>query len=712
MSLDTIDGSGAPGGSSDSLGDAFFPLYERLFSEDSDFVADVDKKLAQARMTDTVEMYLSRSLGIGVISGLVLWILGTLLGYFLFATGIIVVNDLVGATFHNETLIAIIEALRVPFLIFVTGLVLGSIGFALGFGALVAVPYSRASSRKREINMLLTDSVSFMYALSVGGLNQLEILEAMANADDTYGEVAREFQSIVQETEYFDTDYRTAIRNQAMETPSAELSQFLTDMLSIINSGGDMEDFLSDKKDKHMRTAKQQQELTLETLELFGEMYMTLSLFPLLLIIILVIMQMLGEASTRMLFGVVYGLVPLTGLGFLVLISTVKQDEPGDGYLHPANASERLEAGKGGVLDLGLIESFTGDFDVFDRIKSREGTYETIQVLKAPHIFFRDNPLYTLALTVPAALVVVVTAMVTNAVPLAWDGTCAGKNAAQVACSSSNVALNDNGGKIVLDAGIVQKPVWSTFILVYVPVYIITVPLTVFREWNVRSRRSIINKLSENLRKLSSANDTGQTLLESLETVSSTTSGKLASEFESMHNKVNYGMSLKEALVEFNNNYHVPRLARTVKLISKAQEASSEITDVLSTAAQASENQDDIERERKSRTRMQVVIILMTYITLLAVMAILKTQFLDVMSGVQAQTSGSGGGGAASGMGGGFGSNVNTDLLSLLFFHAVTMQAILSGLISGYIRDADILSGLKFVVILLTIALVVWIGVA
>ncbi|MFT4932679.1 MAG: flagellar protein FlaJ, partial [Natronomonas sp.] len=92
MSLDTIDGSRSPGQSSDALGDALYPLYDRLFSEDSDFVADVEKKLAQARMTETVEMYLSRSLGIGVISGLVLWILGTLLGYFLFATGIIVVN--------------------------------------------------------------------------------------------------------------------------------------------------------------------------------------------------------------------------------------------------------------------------------------------------------------------------------------------------------------------------------------------------------------------------------------------------------------------------------------------------------------------------------------------------------------------------------------------------------------------------------------------
>jgi flagellar protein FlaJ len=55
-----------------------------------------------------------------------------------------------------------------------------------------------------------------------------------------------------------------------------------------------------------------------------------------------------------------------------------------------------------------------------------------------------------------------------------------------------------------------------------------------------------------------------------------------------------------------------------------------------------------------------------------------------------------------------FGGGIDTGLLSLLFFHAVTMQAILSGMISGYMRDADILSGIKYVVVLVTIALVVW----
>jgi len=729
MSTDT---AGAIGGdvssSSDGLANAFYPLYERLFSEDSSLVVGVEKKLKQARMSDTVEMYLSRAMGIGVITGVALWLIGMLVGYVAFVQLNVLGTDeaILLQSLQNETLIEVINTAKIPALVLVTGLILGLIGFALGFGALVAVPYSRSSARKREINMLLPDAISFMYALSVGGLNQLEILEAMAQAEDTYGEVAREFQSIVHETEYFDTDYKTAIRNQAVETPSDELSQFLTDMLSIVNSGGNMEGFLDDKKRKHMRTAKQEQEMTLETLELFGEMYMTLSLFPLLLIIILVIMRMLGQASDVMLYATVYGLIPLTGAGFMVLVSTVKQDDPGDGYLRPSDSSDWLEGADGsGLLNMGLVEQFTGEHSVFDRIQSREGTYETLRVLRQPHVFFRDNPLYSLALTVPMALVVVSLAFISPEVPTVWDGTCAAAESASVegpvSCSNDAVARYETGDaaveagraeagdKIVQTPGMLQQPVWSTFVFVYLPTYIVLLPLAIFYEWNVRSRRAVIGDISDNLRKLSSANDTGQTLLESIQTVSDTSSGKLAKEMDSVHAKVNYGMSLREALVEFNNKYHLPRLARTVKLISKAQEASSQITDVLSTAAQASENQDDIERERKSRTRMQVVIIIMTYLTLLAVMAILKTQFLDVMAGL-VQSGGSSGG--ASGGAANLGSGINTDLLGTMFFHAVTLQAILSGFISGYMRDADIVSGVKYAVVLMTIALVGWLIVA
>jgi flagellar protein FlaJ len=576
----------------------------------------------------------------------------------------------IGITIQNETVLAIIEALKLPFLVLVTGLVFGAIGFGIGFGSLVSIPYFRASAREREINILLSDAISFMYALSVGGLNQLEILHAMAEAEDTYGEVAQEFRSIVLETEYFDTDYRTAVRNQALQTPSDELSQFLTDMLSIVNSGGDMTSFLDDKKHKYLRSAKQEQKQTLDMLELLGEMYITLSLFPLLLVIILVIMKMLGNASEMMLYLTIYVLIPLIAVAFLVLVTTIKQDEFGDGYIRPRERSEWLETRDTGLRNLGLITSFTGTYHIFDRIESKKGLQETVDLLRNPHLFFRDNPLYTLAVSIPASVSLVGAAALSGAVPITWSS-------------------------------VIEKPVWATFMYCYVPLFLIVTPLAVFHEWNQYRRRALLDNLSDNLLKLSTVNDTGATTLESIRTVSETSSDKLADEFRGIYRKVNYGMRLKESLIEFNNKYHIPRLARTVKLITKAQEASSHISEVLSTAAKASEVQDDLARERRSRTLMQVAIVLMTYVTLLGVMALLKVQFIDVMAEFDSgQASGTGAGMSIGG--------VNADLLSLMFFHAVTIQAVSAGLIAGYLRDATLRAGAKFVVVLLAVSLAVW----
>ena len=680
-------------GGDSTVGDTFYPLYQAVFDEEGDFVSSVEDKLAEARMGDNVEMYISRALAVGTISGTTLWLLGMLLGFLLVQMLGITDPSFIGLRLEGAVQ-DVVRALKIPLLVSFSGLIFGVIGFAIGFGSLLSIPYFRANAREREINVLLSDSIAFMYALSVGGLNQLEILQAMAQADDTYGEVAKEFQSIVLETEYFDTDYRTAIRNQALETPSEELSQFLTDMLSIVNSGGDMTTFLEDQKDKHMRTAKQEQQKMLDTLELFGEMYMTLSLFPLLLIIILVIMSMMSSGSKMdMMMGTVYGLIPLTGVGFLVLTSTVTQDSIGDGYLRADRGEETYAEADAGLLDLGLVEGYTGDYSVFDRIKSREGGYRAMEILRKPHIFFRDNPLLVLALTVPMTVAFFAVVVLFHLAPMSIPELVV-------------PAGGDPPDGMTMPSKAWQFPVITgTFMWVYVPIYLNLLPLAIFYEWNLRTRRSVVGNLSENLRKLASANDTGMTLLESIRVVSDTSSGRMADELETMHAKVNYGTSLKDALREFNNRYHIPRLARTVKLISEAQEASSQIQDVLSTAAQASENQDDIDLERKSRTRMQMVIIIMTYLTLLGVMALLKVKFLNVMAGLATQAAS---GGAASQAPGGSFSGVNTQMLSVLFFHAVVLQALLSSFIAGYIRDVSLLSGVKFAVVLPTIALVVW----
>lgn len=659
----------------------FLPIYRRLFDEDSDRVANLSKSLEKARFSTPVELYLARAMGVGFLIGIFLWALTTIVGVLAITSGMFEIGTVFGFTFPNNFFFRMIDAFEEWIVVIVSGIVFGLVGI---FGVLVPAfmwPKVVANSRKSEIDVLMPDVISYMYALSVGGMNQIEIINKVAEAEDTYGEVAREFKSVVQETDYFDSDFRTAIEKQIEVTPSSSFAQFLSDMLSILDSGGDIEQFLQEKQHKHTRLAKQSQEQDLDTLELLGEIYMTVSLFPLLLIIILVIMSMLGRDVTMKLYGVVYGLIPMIGVAFLVLLSIVKQDEVGNGQLrHPTGASSYKQTR---LTSFPIIDRFaTGEYEIFDKTRAKEQTFQTIRILKRPHIFFKEHPTYTLLITIPSAIAIVGAIVLNGAVPTTFSE-------------------------------FKKAHVWGTFVYFYMPFYITLTPYAIFSFWKSRSVGNITGNLSDMLRKLSSANDAGQPLLESIQTVTQASSGQLADELDAIRSKVRYGARMREAFIDFNNKYSVPRLARIVKLIVDAQETSDDITEVLATAAETSENQDDIAREQKTKTRTQLVIIIMTYVILLGVMALLKVQFIEVMGKLAKQASSQSGGGPPGGGGGqSFGANVDVQMLSMLFFHAITLQAMISGFLGGYMRNNNLRSGIKYALPLVTLALGVWLYVA
>ncbi len=652
------------------LSEVFLPLYHRLYDPDDDFVTKTRAKLGKARVDATPEMYISRALGYGVITGISLWI-------FTLTTSILVltftgfeVGTVFGVPIDNETIAAIVRAIRTPAILFITGVVCGVIGGLTGFYGPFVYLGLTASSREREINTLLPDSVSYMYALSVGGMNQIEIIRAVAESEDVYGEVSREFQTIIQETEYFDIDYKTAIQHRARETPSSNLSQFLADMLSILNSGGDLTEFLDDKTDKQMRVAKENQKDLLEMLELFGEMYLNLSLLPLLLIILITIMQLMGGASDFMLYSVIYILIPMLGFGFVILISTVLPDDPGDGNL---SLEGDEKAASNSLLDFSTTKEFKGLTPLFNEVHSKELKHRTKKILKAPHKLFIERPLLTLLITVPVSIAVLVAGVLSGIAPRSIDEMFSG--------------------------------LWGTAYYFFIPMYIIFIPLTVFNYLHTRRQKAIVGNYSEALRKLSSANDTGQTLLESYMTVAETSTGLLAKEFREINAKVDYNYSLRQALTEFNNKYSVPELARINNLIIDAQETSSNISDVLVTAARTSENQDKLRRERASRTRMQLAMIIMTYFVLMAVIAMMQDQFVETI-GEMAGDVESGGDGESSGAMDFEG--LETTTTGVLFFHAVTIQAVTAGVLCSYLQSNTFRRAGIFILPMATIALIVW----
>jgi len=666
------------------IGRLFTPVVRRL-DPDEALVSRLERVLCQARMPIRVDRYVSRALGVGVVAGVVSLLLGLGLGLGLghgpesglnFGSEFGLRPFAVGLHSPARTL-SMLHTKRVPPAVEATvkvgvcGALLATCGFVFGVCGVLARPYARRARRRREIDVVLADAVSYMYALAAGGLDHLDVIEAMATADDAYGEVATEFDRIHRSMTQLGTEYRTAIRRQAAVTPSPALASFLTDFLSVLDSGGQLEPFFDAQTDRHFAAAKQNRQRALETLELFGELYVTVSVFPLLLVVVLVIMAAMGEPTQMLLLLTVYVFIPLVSAGFVVLVSTVTLDDPGTGRLRHDTAGSSPQR----ASDATASQSASKAHATFETIRHHKRLHRVIDGLKAPHRVLRDRPHYSSILTLPLAAATLALAVNMGVAPLSVDGW-------------------------------IDQPVRATAVWVYAPTYLVLGPLGAFTAWNRRVKRALVDDISAVIRTLAAANETGQTPVEAFQTVAHATSGALAEQCKTVCVKVQYGTRLHTALIELANANPTPRLARSLKLIADAQVASAQIGAVLTTALRAAETHDDLERERRSRTRMQVAVIAVTYLTLLGVMAVLQTQFIGVLSGLTGDTQALSAGGSMATES--VNAGVTGGLLSLLFFHAVTIQAVAAGTVSGYVQTGDIRAGIPFVLGYLTLALGVW----
>jgi flagellar protein FlaJ len=679
-----------------SMAELSYPLYKKLFGDREHFVRNVEDDLAEANINTTVEVYLSAALTAGVVGGLGLGFLLTLgvyaLVFFLGGIPTVILGGLIplewiplAGTAAGEAVFTVAIALKWVIFLLVAGLVFSTVGAVVSLGLALAYP-SRvvAYQRQRQIELVLPDVVAFMYSLSVGGMNQLQIFEAVAESQDTYGEVAVEFRRIHNEMMYFNTDYKTAIEQVAETTPSDDLGRFLTDLLSVINSGGDMATFLETQKDFYMDEVKRSQEKHLETLEFFGEMYMSLSILPMVLLIILVIMALLGTPQTSMLVMTVYFLLPFLNLMFIVTVSIVQREEVGDGTLAVTSDGEQQVTSDddASVLSSGAVGQYReGDADgVFDQIRSMELRHRISRVAKNPVWYLTENPRYVLPITVPVTIA-------------AW--------AVFAATGVAGFSL----------AALKADPILQTVVWFYTPVMVNLLPMTVFYELRQRTKGQVTDTLTDDLRKVANANATGQPLLEAFRIASEDKPSRLGDELGKIYSKVKFGGSLGPALVEFNNKYQVPRLARVTKLIQRAQEASSEISQVLETAATVSENQDELQRERIARTRMQVAVIAVTFLVFLAVILMLQEFFVAKMTELVGGSSGGQAVGGTTGGGGGF-NGIQAELLKVLYFHATTLQAVCAGVVCGYMQSGKIRTSYKYIIAYMLINLTAWLGVA
>jgi len=230
--------------------------------------------LVSARFGVTLEQYLWKCLRIAILAGIFFGILGYLVGRF-FA-----IQIAAGKGIYN------VLNLRVPDnLLFLFGplaleiagaLVAFLVGAYVVWALLMRWPAIEKKNRSVRINLTLHNAVAYMYAMRKGGAQLTSIFTALSEHAQTYGEVALEFRQVVRDVDYFGADVVSAIRHLGETTPSEKLKDFLEDLLSVIESGGDMTEFLSSRVRLYQEQARFEQKQFLTILSMVAESYVTL----------------------------------------------------------------------------------------------------------------------------------------------------------------------------------------------------------------------------------------------------------------------------------------------------------------------------------------------------------------------------------------------------------------------------------------------------
>ncbi len=623
-----------------------FVLLGEKIKKRKDQFRDLRMSLRQARIPMSYEMYLSNAVFYSVLTGIIGAIVGLIIAY-LVVSVIGLPGRITRLTFapQNAWLLQYKEITISIFIVVFFALLLGGITHFF----FLLYPRFKAGERKGSIDKNLPYAVTFMYALSRGGMNVIEILRSMSKCVDTYGEVAKEVDTVVRDMDFFGNDLRTALHNICEITPSENFRDLMYNLLTVIDSGGNISTYFRDKSEQYLNRAKVEQKGFLETLGLIAESYVTAFVAgPLFIIILGVLMSVMGSPSEVMIYVIIYAVIPIGSMMFVVMVDIITPGATGEAPLLPTThyVNEIV------VPETEEKTTFLKFIKSRDTIKIKEALRDPLKPLKA-------KPEYSLVITIPIALIYLL------------------------------ISVFRGLKTIDFIDYIDDKIIFAT--------YTIVIPLMFFHEYKKGREEKVQAQMPDFLKKLASTNETGMTLRESLRLMTRSDIG-LSREIKKIWNDIEWGNSINDALVRFANRVKTHIVARSITLLTKANESSGDIGEVLNVAARDVSAEQELKAERKINMFIYVIIIYISFFVFIGIIYIISTTFLEEMVKAGEKVSGAASGAVPLSL-----SREKLAVYNRIFFHGSLIQGFSSGLIAGVMGEGSVLSGLKHSVIMVTI---------
>jgi len=533
----------------------------------------------------------------------------------------------------------------------------GLVATILAYYAGYTRPRRIAKRRARKLDVMLPSSVSYMYALAHGGLDAVEVVRRLARREDTYGEQAREMAMIVNEMEYAGSDFITALNNAADLTPCQATGDFLGDMVGVLESGGDFEAFLADRRSEHIEQLTSEQESYLEQVGLFAELYVTVLVAgPLFLIILLLVVGVLGSETLQSVYGVVYLGLPLGTVLAILALDLLNSPFVSTDATPPA-ANDRP----------------VPDDEDARAYATRKRRLELIDRLKHPFSRFVQSPTTSLLLTVPLATLAIVAVV-------------------QLGLATPSVeALR-------------SRLLWTTGLLGVLPFLVVAVPLALFYEIKRRYVERVRNRFPDVLSSIARANRSGIDTVDAIEMEAQRATGILERELEKLYNDIRWFHDPSEAFLRLAARARLQMTVRTMRLLAEANRASGNLHRTMAVAADEARFQRQFAEARAREVATYVAVAVISFLVFVGILLLLQQFYLVRVIEAGAMSAEAAVGPEVPGSL----QNVDAEGYRVAFLHSALVQGACIGLVSGKLSRGTTLAGVKYSIGMVLLSLVLF----
>ncbi len=446
---------------------------------------------------------------------------------------------------------------------------------------ILTYPYYMANIRRGKIESALPHTVNMLLGMARGGVSLAAAFRFIAENRHIFDEMSKEFGRIVELMEIFGEDMATAMRYVQTTTPSDRFSNFLDNFLNVIESGGNVVDYLKLKSEQLLEEREKYHSLFFETLQLIAEIYLAMFIVtPLFFLTVLVVFQILQGGVLTGFKIALFTLLPVGSIIIIYMVLGMMPKEPKSSFVREEKIIEdlgvRINSKEGGEFKIRRYKRALNRLKGFLLLPFREVIYSL--TIRAVSFYLILPPL---------------------------------------------VFFIFSYGRIDLESVLI-----GTIMALFLP-------LIFFIEYRERVIRSVEKQIPDFLRQLAGLNEAGLNVVEALKYVTTMEIGTLNKEITKVKRDVEWGELVTEALKKLETRVRSGVISRVVSLMVKAIESTPSIRDALYTASIYSEMEIEAKDRIRGQMSMYTIIIYIAFLVFLYTTYVLLNNIISIFQSIE-----------------------------------------------------------------------------